>query len=62
MLIRIRCRTHDNADVVPADDRVMPELYQDVPGQHVGVYKIDDSNLYCLGGVGDHDFYVTTEE
>jgi hypothetical protein len=60
MKLKIECRTHGNAKVIPAGDALhwIPEAEQEW-------FELDEGDLYCTGGGTfhpDHEFFVTIIE
>jgi hypothetical protein len=50
MFIELYCEHHDNAPVVPAGDNL--HFIERAEGS----YELDEGDLYCTGGHGDHVF------
>jgi len=57
--IAIECTVHKSA-VVPADPDMNLIFRWDgvTPDDPEGAFVIDESNLYCLGGDGEHKFQI----
>jgi hypothetical protein len=50
MQIRIKCTVHDSP-MIPAGEE---PHWIPVNGGFSGVFELDEGDLYCVGGVGDH--------
>ncbi len=59
--MRIECRTHGNAPVVPAGDQFhfLPQMADNGSTPDDTEFKLDAADLYCMGGTGDHEFVAT---
>jgi hypothetical protein len=53
MKIRIECWAHDVKPVISAEQD-LHWFYDDVHHE----YQLDEGNLYCTGGEGEHEFVV----
>jgi len=54
MRIRIVCWAHDVEPVISAGDPILNFVKDGKKPE----YELDEANLYCTGGEGDHDFHV----
>lgn len=53
--ISIKCTVHD-APVIPASEELH---FVSVNGDRSGTFELDEGDLYCTGGTGDHRVEVT---